>query len=144
MPDGIAGIAERIRQVEIAGIPLGEAALGGGSALLLSELTDGLVAPHLPQVPVAAIKGAEAFVMHRYGHKAIGAGGARVATLFLTYDAVRSLVPLEDWVKKLVETITGVVQPAAASSSSQGGGSGGNGYQTDAMDELRTMVAGGV
>lgn len=145
MPNGIAGIAERIRDVQIAGIPLGEAALGGGSALLVSELTDGVLVPRIPQAPVALVKGAEAYVMSRWGHRVIGAGGARVATLFLTYDAVRSLIPLDDWVKRLVEMITGAVGGGTTSDAytSAAQGSGGNGHQTDAMDELRTMVAAG-
>lgn len=105
--DGVAGIARKISEVEVAGIPLGEAALGGGSALVLAEVTDAMLLPRLLAVPVFAVKGAEAFVMSRYGHKVVGAGGARVATLFLAYDAVRSLIPMEDWIRNAIAKATG-------------------------------------
>lgn len=142
--EGVVGIANRIREIDIAGIPIGEAALGGGSALVLAELTDGLLVPRIPTVPVVAIKAGETYAMHRWGHKALGAGGARVATLFLGYDTLRTLVPMEKAIKDVIAKITGAV--GAASSSNPGNPSpqpnpspGGNGHG-DAMDFLRTSV----
>lgn len=147
MPDGIASIANKIREVEILGIPLGEAVLGGGSALIVAELTDAIVTPRLPNVPVAAVKGAEAFIMSRWGHRVFGAGGARIATMFLTYEAVRALIPIDDWVKQLIARITGGGggnEIATATETHNPSSAGGNGHSTeDGMDALRMAVLQG-
>lgn len=148
MPDGVVGIANKIREITIAGIPIGEAALGGGSALILSELTDGLLVPRVPTVPVVAIKAGETYAMHRWGHKAFGAGGARVATLFLGYDTLRTLIPIEKTIKDIIAKIPGVPGAVAATSSNPGNPGpeaapppGGNGHQGDAMAILNTHIA---
>ncbi len=145
MADGVVGIAKRIQDIDIAGIPIGAAALGGGSALILSELTDGLLVPRIPTVPVVAIKAGETYAMHRWGHKAIGAGGARVATLFLGYDTLRTLIPIEKTIKDIIAKIPGIPGAVAATSSNPGPEAtpppGGNGHQGDAMTFLRNSVA---
>ena len=143
--DAVVGIANKIREVKIVGIPIGEAVLGGGSALVLAELTDALVAPRLPTVNVAFIKAGETYAMHRWGHKAFGAGGARVATLFLGYDTVRTLIPLESWIKDVIAKITGAVVPETQTAATApapvvvAANPGGNG-QADPMTLLRTSV----
>lgn len=147
MADGIASIANKIRDVEVLGIPLGEAVLGGGSALIVSELTDAIITPRLPNVPVAALKAGEAFVVSRWGHRVVGAGGARIATLFLTYEAIRALIPLDDWIKQLIERITGSIGggggvETTSSSESSPSSTGGNG-RVDGMDAMRMAVLQG-
>lgn len=141
----LEGIAAKIQEAEVFGIPLGEAALGGGSALLVAEMTDVFLAPRMPTIPAALIKGGEAYAMSRWGHKVVGIGGARLGTLFLTWEAIRAAIPLEEWVKNAIG------KAAAAAGGGGGGGSsgsesspGGNGHHTtDAMDTLRAAVIAG-
>lgn len=150
MADGVVGIANRIRDIDIAGIPIGAAALGGGSALVLAELTDGILVPRIPTVPVVAIKAGETYAMHKWGGKVVGADGARIATLFLGYDTLRTLVPMEKWVKDVIAKITGAVgaqhpgpektpSPQPDQSEQHPGGNGHK--QADAMTLLRTSIA---
>lgn len=148
MSDGVAGIAKQITDVEIAGIPIGAAALGGVSALVLAEVTDAILVHRIPTVPVLAIKGGEVYAMHRWGHKVFGAGGARIATYFLGYDFLRTLVPMETWIRNLVAKLPGGV--AAANNNPGNPGpqdttdTGGNGHkQADAMTFLRQSVETG-
>lgn len=144
MGDGVASLAKKISDVEVLGIPLGEAVLAGGSALIVSELTDAIVTPRLPTVPIAAIKAGEAFVVSRWGYRVLGTSGARLASIILTYDAFRALVPLDDWIKQLIEKITGGGGTSAATTSGSGSSSsaGGNGH-VDGMDALRLAVSVG-
>ena len=144
----LEGIAEQIKGIEIAGIPLGEAALGGGSALVVSELTDVFIIPRLgqTQIPGFVVKAGEALVMVKWGHKVIGADGARVAALFLGYEAVRSLIPMEAWIRNAIRRVAGATAPEGVASSSRSSSSSpkGNGHQVDAMDTLRqALTAGG-
>ncbi|MBA7597131.1 hypothetical protein ES703_04126 [subsurface metagenome] len=83
--------------------------------------------------------------MHRWGHKVIGAGGARIATYFLGYDFLRTLVPMETWIRDLIAKLPGGV---GATSNNPGNPDpeatpppGGNGHQGDAMTFLRNSVA---
>lgn len=142
MSDGVAGIAKKISDIDIIGIPIGAAALGGGSALVLAELTDSILVPRIPTVPVLAIKGGEVYAMHRWGHKVLGAGGARIATYFLGYDFLRTLVPMETWIRDLIAKLPGGVAVASNNPGPQPTTNpGGNGHQSDAMAILNAHIA---
>lgn len=138
--DGVAGISKQITDVEIMGIPIGAAALGGASALVLAEVTDAILVHRIPTVPVLFIKGGEVYAMHRWGHKVFGAGGARIATYFLGYDFLRTLVPMETWIRDLIAKLPGGVAAASNNPGNPGPepttNPGGNGHSTDAMAML--------
>lgn len=137
----LQGVANKIRDVQILGIPLGEATVGFGAGIFVSEVTDGLLAPKLPAaVPVVAIKFGEAYAMSRWGHKVIGSGGARMATVVLTYNAIRAVLPIDTYIRDFVQKLLGYIPNAegAGAGSFQtnpnpGDGGGGGG---DAMSVL--------
>jgi len=91
----LAGFA----QFEIAGIPVGKAVLGGGLALLTSEIIDGLLAGR--NVPEALAKAIGAWAVKNWGVRLVGPEAALDAAKFLAFDAARSIIPIDEWVKKL-------------------------------------------
>ncbi|MBA7500040.1 hypothetical protein ES704_02793 [subsurface metagenome] len=143
----LGGLAE----VEIMGIPLGQAAIGGGVALLISELVDGIiggaVTDRLGETwGPALIKGGSAWAIKQWGAGVIGAKAADTAALFLAWEAIRSLVPIDEWIKDLFkkkeEEEESESKGSSSSSHSSESSTGGNGHQTpDAMTTLRTSLA---
>ena len=133
-------------EVKIMGMPLGKAFVGGGAALLVSELVDGLVAPRIEDMlgktwGPALLKGGTAWAVKQWGPGLVGREAANIATIFLLWEAVRSIIPIDEWIKKMF------AKKEATSSSSEShnpeSSSGGNGHHTDAMDTLRLQLAGG-
>lgn len=100
MTTAIEGIANRIRDIEILGIPVGDAVVGGGSAVLVSEVTDAFLLPRMPTAPMFVVKAGEAYVMAHWGEKLIGPGAAKLAAIFLAYSAVRAIVPIDDLISR--------------------------------------------
>ena len=153
----LGGLAE----VEIMGIPLGQAAIGGGIALLISELVDGIiggtVTDRLGETwGPALIKGGSAWAVKQWLPGVIGAKAADTAALFLAWEAIRSLVPIDEWIKDLFKkkeeeegegSSAGSrskesLSPSSQKSSESKHSTGGNGHQPpDAMTTLRTSLA---
>lgn len=137
----LGGLAE----VEVMGVPLGQAAIGGGIALLISELVDGIigrtVTDRLGETwGPALIKGGSAWAVKQWLPGVIGAGAADTAALFLAWEAIRSLVPIDEWIKDLFKKKE-EEESESSSSHSRESSSGGNGHQPDAMTSLRTSLA---
>ncbi len=141
----LGGLAE----VQIMGIPLGQAAIGGGIALLISELVDGIiggaVTDRLGETwGPALIKGGSAWAVKQWLPGVIGAKAADTAALFLAWEAIRSLVPIDEWIKDLFKKKEEEESESKGSSSpshSSESSTGGNGHQPDAMTTLRTSLA---
>ncbi len=147
----LGGLAE----VQIMGIPLGQAAIGGGIALLISELVDGIiggaVTDRLGETwGPALIKGGSAWAVKQWLPGVIGAKAADTAALFLAWEAIRSLVPIDEWIKDLFKKKEEEESESKGSSSSSHSSessshssehsAGGNGHQGDAMTTLRTAL----
>ena len=145
----LGGLAE----VEIMGIPLGQAAIGGGIALLISELVDGIiggaVTDRLGETwGPALIKGGSAWAVKQWGAGVIGAKAADTAALFLAWEAIRSLVPIDEWIEDLFkkkeeeeESESKGSRSREKSARSPEHSTGGNGHKSDAMATLRTSLA---
>jgi len=132
-------------EVQIMGMPLGKACVGGGVALRGSELGDGLVAPRIEDMlgktwGPAVLKGGTAWAVKQWGPGLVGKEAADIATLFLVWEAVRSLIPIDEWIKKLFAKKE---ESTSTSSQTSGATSGGNGHASDAMETLRLSLAGG-
>ncbi|MBA7525961.1 hypothetical protein ES705_18121 [subsurface metagenome] len=152
----LGGLAE----VEIMGIPLGQAAIGGGIALLISELVDGIIGGTVTDKMgetwgPALVKGGSAWAVKQWLPGVIGAKAANTAALFLAWEAIRSLVPIDEWIKDLFKKeeeegsrgSRGSHSKESSSSSSHRlppdpeHSTGGNGHGTpDAMSTLRTSL----
>jgi hypothetical protein len=116
-PDSLAlaqrGILSGFGGMKFGAIPVGDALLGGASATLVSELISGFVGTGVMGAMVKLVAGnmlAGAF------SGMLGRGATDSARLFITYDAIRDLLPLDQWVGQLMGGVTGGItqsQPTA-------------------------------
>ena len=85
---------------EVANIPVGAAIVGGGLAAIVNELIDGLIAPRVKVAPII-LKGLGAFALVKWGDKLVGKEAAKLGAMFFAYDAVRTILPFDQWLKGL-------------------------------------------
>ncbi|MBA7559165.1 hypothetical protein ES708_00779 [subsurface metagenome] len=136
-----------IMATEIMGIPLGQALIGGGVALIVSELVDGIIGGAVKERmgvewAEALIKGGSAWAVKAWGPGILGAKAADTAALFLAWEAIRSIIPIDNWIKGFFKKEEEKEEESSSSSShSSESSSGGNGHQPDAMTTLRTSLA---
>jgi len=80
-----AGVLSGVSKIQVMGIPIGNAVVGGGIAFLVDQLTERF----LPQLtgPTANIAGA--FLVMYVGKRFLGTSTAQAAAMFLTYEAIR-------------------------------------------------------
>lgn len=110
-----AGILDRAMQFEILGIPLGKAAVGGFSAMLVSEIVDGVVGGAATAETLrkrGIVKLVVAGVNARWGARMLGSQAAQIVTLLLTFDAIRDITPIDDWARRASSAISGVLPSA--------------------------------
>jgi len=91
--------------VRFGDIPVGDALLGGASATLVSELITGFVGGGVMGALVKLVAGnmlAGAF------SGVMGRGATDSARLFISYDAIRDLIPIDQWVQQLLGGVTGL------------------------------------
>ncbi len=141
-----AGILAPITELEIFGIPLGEAAVGGGLALFASEIIDAFITAPAEGVPMTRVlvKGVLGFAMVNFLSGPLGAGAAKTAALFLGFSLLRDLLPIDQWVRGLVKGMKGTEDSnnPSGSTNTQADSSSGNGHQSspDAMTMLRATA----
>ena len=85
---------------EVANIPVGAAIVGGGLAAIVNELIDGLITPRIKVAPVV-LKGLGAFALVKWGDKLVGKEAAKLGAMFFAYDAIRTIIPFDVWLKGL-------------------------------------------
>ena len=85
---------------EVADIPVGAAIVGGGLAAIVNELIDGLITPRIKVAPIV-LKGLGAFALVKWGDKLVGKEAAKLGAMFFAYDAVRTIIPFDQWLKGL-------------------------------------------
>lgn len=100
-----AGMLGGITKIEVMGIPIGAAAIGGGVAFV----TDALFDRFLPQLTGSVANLVAAWAIMQFGHRFLG-DAARYAAIFLAYEAVRG--PIEN-------ALGGIVKPAASQVAQQ-------------------------
>lgn len=142
-----AGILAPITELEIFGIPLGEAAVGGGLALFATEIIDAFITAPAEGIPMTRVlvKGVLGFAMVNFLSGPLGAGAAKTAALFLGFSLLRDLLPIDQWVRGLVKGMKGTEgsnnNPSGGTDTQADSGSG-NGHRSspDAMTMLRATV----
>jgi hypothetical protein len=87
----------------IGDIPVGDALLGGASATLVTEVVDGFVGGGVMGALVKLVVGNMAAGMFS---GILGKNATDSARLFITYDAMRDLVPVDSWTRQLVGGVT--------------------------------------
>lgn len=139
-----AGVLAPITQLEVFGIPLGQAGVGGITALAVSELVDAFITPPPEGVPFTRVlvKGIAAFGINQWLGGVMGRDAARVAALFIGFDLLRDLLPIDSWVQGLVTGITHKGASSSSSSYSSGSSSShsSNGHQPDGMALLASHL----
>ena len=103
------GLLSGFGGLRFGNIPVGDALLGGASATLVSELITGFVGSGVMGALVKLVAGnmlAGAF------SGVMGRGATDSARLFITYDAIRDLIPIDTWTSQI---FSGVTNPVGAS-----------------------------
>lgn len=122
----LAGIAK----MEVWGIPLGKALIGGGIAIFATELIDGFMAAQAPQMRgIVKLVGAGASQM--LGKRWIGAPTASAIALLLAFDGIRDLLPMDEFIHGITTRMTGVFTTAGLAGVTKRGNGGGAKATTD-------------
>lgn len=104
-----ARILGGIENIQVFGIPVGTALLGGTTAFLVSEILDGVIDQGSTTAGLVKLAASGAIIPVFGGM--FGREATRSAAMFLAYDAFRNLLPIDDWIGDLVGNLT----PGAAS-----------------------------
>ena len=85
-------------------------AIGGFSAIVLTEVTDGVMVKQKPLVR-AIVKGVTAIAVWRWGKNIpfMGETGKNVAAALIAFDALRDATPISTWASQVANTISGVI-----------------------------------
>jgi hypothetical protein len=105
----VADMAEaNIAKMEIMGLPIGQAAVGGFVAVFATELVDGFLAAQSSYVRGAA-KLVAAYAASKWGKKIpfVSSEGAKAVALLVTFDAIRDLIPIDTYAKQLATKLSG-------------------------------------
>ena len=114
-----AAVARNITSFEVWDIPVGQALVGGFTAVFASELIDGFLIKQGDMLKgVVKLAGAGAAV--KWGGRVLGSTGSKALAILLAYDGIRSIIPIDTWARRGATTVTGMIP---------GGGLGG--FQPD-------------
>lgn len=102
------GAVAGITSFEVWDIPVGEALVGGFSAVFASELIDGFLMKQGDWMK-GIVKLAGAGVAVKWGPRLLGSTGSKAMALLLAYDGIRSLVPIDTWARRGATTVTGMI-----------------------------------
>ncbi|GEM_PF-2711917 len=117
-----AGVLSQLTGFEVFGIPVGSAAAGGLTAMVISGVVDLAMKPVRTKLGTrlgdTALKALCAYAVNRWGEKFLGEDGKRAATIILTWEAFESLVPeLVTKVQNLLPAPSGVTTPPGRTES---------------------------
>lgn len=135
-----AGAFSAIGDIEVGGLNIGTPLLGGGAAIIVTEVIDGVLASvgqtgiggisFSEPLPAAVIKGLAALAVNSDVVKDfIGREGAEFGAQLIVFDAVRTLLPLDTAIRDLIGRLF----------SGIGGNGNGNGATTDALNSGRIV-----
>jgi hypothetical protein len=114
-----SGALGGITNLKIWDIPIGKAVAGGAIAILASELVDGFMAKYSK-----TIKGVSKLVLAgvtiKWLSKPLSKEMAGVVALLLTFDAIRDLTPIDEWMSKAANKVSGII-PTGGLGDQRGG-----------------------
>ena len=105
MHQGLEGISK----MQVWDIPIGQALVGGFSAVFASELIDGFLVAQSSMIK-GVIKLAGAGVAVKWGGRLLGKTGAMALAIILAYDGMRQILPIDEWAGRLaggIKPLTG-------------------------------------
>lgn len=102
-----------VANMQVFGLPVGQAVVGGFVAVFATELVDGLMSKQQAYVR-GAVKLGAAWAINKWGKKIpfMGEGGVKAVALLLTFDAIRDFIPLDTYAQSLAAKISGKVANA--------------------------------
>lgn len=107
MAEERAGVLEGFVEMEVVGIPVGAAIVGG----VVAGFTDGILSLIPIKAPGILARGLAAWALVRWGSRWIGEKAAKTGALFITYDAVQELFDFRGMVRGLfTRTVKGLGQ----------------------------------
>ena len=98
------GLFAGLGSAKIMGAPIGDALLGGASATLVSEVIDGFLGGGVMGAMAKLVVGNMVAGMFS---GVLGRPATDAAKLFISYDAIRDLIPVDTWTRQLVGGIGG-------------------------------------
>ncbi len=134
-----AAVARNITSFEVWDIPVGQALVGGFTAVFASELIDGFLIKQ-GDIFKGVVKLAGAGVAVKWGGRVLGSTGSKALAILLAYDGIRSLIPIDTWAKKGATTVTGMM-PAGGlggfKKNAREEPAPGNGHKADYYEALK-------
>ncbi len=133
------GAFAAIADIEVGGLNLGTPLLGGGAAIIVTEVIDGVLGAvsaggiggiaFSEPVPAAIIKGLAALAVNSDPVKdVIGRDGAQFGAELIVFDAIRTLLPIDTTIRDLIGRLFSGV-----------GGGGGGASTADALNAGRIV-----
>ena len=110
-----AGMLDSVESNKVLGIPLGDAVVGGGLALILSDLVTAVLNPTSLGVPAGATQLVLAWLVANYGKKWLGQSTANLSAAFLAFEGIRDIIPIDTWLTKALSRIKGFIPSANTS-----------------------------
>lgn len=128
-----------ITDMKVWDIPVGEALVGGFTAVFASELIDGVLVKQGDMIKgVIKLAGAGAAV--KWGGRLLGSTGSKALAILLAYDGVRSLIPIDTWAKRGATAVSGMVPGGGLGGfrpNVQGKPAPGNGHKVNYYEALK-------
>ena len=100
-----AAVARNITSFEVWDIPVGQALVGGFTAVFASELIDGFLIKQ-GDVIKGVVKLAGAGVAVKWGGRVLGSTGSKALAILLAYDGIRSIIPIDTWARRGATAVT--------------------------------------
>ncbi len=139
MEQSITSAVERPLNGIIPNVKLGSIVIGGTIGLITGELVDGFAPTENPdEIPVknVAIKGGAMVGLAFYGTKFLSREARNSALTVLGLQVAADVLPLDDWIQKIVDKVRGVTGAATGATTSSTVGSG----ETDAAASQQTIL----
>lgn len=137
-----AGAVGSITGFEVWDIPVGQALVGGFTAVFASELIDGFLVKQGDMLK-GIVKLVGAGVAIKWGSRVLGSTGSKALGILLAYDGIRSLIPIDTWARKGATMATGMIPGGGLGGFKENVGgapaAGGNGHK----DYYEALKGGG-
>lgn len=125
-----AAISRTITGFEVWDIPVGQALVGGFTAVFASELIDGFLIKQGDMLKgVVKLAGAGAAV--KWGGRVLGSTGSKALAILLAYDGIRSMIPIDTWARRGATVVTSRMPAGGLGGFTQNIESRGNGHAAE-------------
>lgn len=102
------GAVAGVTAMKVWDIPVGEALIGGFTAVFASELIDGFLVKQGDMLK-GVVKLVGAGVAVKWGGRLLGSTGSKAMAILLAYDGIRSIIPIDTWARRGAGAVTGAL-----------------------------------